>query len=461
MALRQTSTKDEVQSSPRETARSLLFDYLVVARRGAASGPGVTAQRLLDGAGPAVVDGTSRTTSADRAALVNGIAGHSIELDDTYEPASIHPGVVVWPAVLALADEHQVRLDELLDAATAGYDAACALGDRLDPGEVYRRGFHPTGICGPIAAAAAASALLGATPEERQHAVGIAASASSGLLEFLADGAWTKPFHAGHGAASGLQAARLAAVGYTGPRSAIDGPLGFLHAFGGRDDTGEDALYPPVGYGLARTAIKSYPCCRYMHGNMDLLLDLAHDEELDAADVASVSCAVLSAGWGLVADPSAEKLRVHGTVDAQFSMPFGAALALTHRRATLEDFESASEMAHELAPLMRKIECSQSARIETDYPEAWGAEIEVRTRGGAVLRRHQAHIKGSPARPLSPQEHLTKAVGLVGTAAATRLLTACLDSAEDATVAVLRGARQTPPDAQISPAGDNVTTKEE
>jgi 2-methylcitrate dehydratase PrpD len=424
-----------------QCARELLFDYLAVAARGAATPAATAARSVLEGPGRAVVDGTGVTGSVSTAALVNGIAGHAIELDDTYEPASLHPGVVVWPVVLALADERDAMFGEVLNAGIAGYDAVCVLGDRLDPGEAYARGFHPTGICGPIGAAVAASSMLGLGPRETAHAIGIAASASSGLLEFLSDGAWTKPFHAGHASASGIMAARLAGAGYTGPASAIEGRLGFLHAFGGRSETSGPLRMPPAGYGVTGTAVKSYPCCRYIHGNLDLLLELLADEDFDAADVESIRCGVLSAGWDLVAHPIDAKRQISGNVDAQFSMPFAAAVAVTHGHATLDDFDRADALAADLRPLMARIDCYRSDDLEGEYPREWAAEVEVTVRGDEVLRRRQASIKGSPTRRLTPDELHAKAEALVGTAAADQLQRLCLGSPDDARVSRLRAAR--------------------
>ncbi len=400
-------------------ARELLFDHLAVAERGA-QGPAAAAARAALG-----------TASAADAALVDGIAAHSIELDDTYERASLHPGVAVWPAVLAVGREREATLGEVLDAGSAGYDVMCALGDRLDPAETYRRGFHPTGVVGPLAAAAAVGRLIGLDDEQARHATGIAASMAGGLLAFLGDGAWTKPLHAGESAAGGIRAARLAEAGYTGPADAIDGRLGFLHAFGAMPEAPR-ALAP--GEGLARTAVKHYSCCRYMHGCIDLLIELARDEGLAPDDVAEIRCGVLSGGWDLIAEPKA----IRGQVDAQFSMAFGAALALTHRRATLDDFERAVELAGELEPLMARVECYRSERHDAAYPGAWGAEVSVRTRGGAELSRAEDHFLGSPERPASADDLRAKAATLVGEERARELAEGCLDAPADAPVSRIR-----------------------
>ena len=389
-------------------ARELLLDHLAVAERGA-RGPAAAAARAAVG-----------TATAADAALVAGVASHSIELDDTYERASLHPGVAVWPAVLAVADERALTLGDVLAAGTRGYDVMCALGDRLDPRETYRRGFHPTGVVGPLAAAAAVSRLLELDEERDRHAIGIATSMASGLLAFLADGAWTKPLHAGQAAANGVRAALLAEAGFAGPADAIDGRLGFLHAFGAISPA------PPElsrGQGLERTAVKHYSCCRYMHGCIDLLIALA-DEGVGPDDVEAVRCGVLSGGWDLVAEPKP----IRGQVDAQFSMAFGAALALTERRATLDDFERAGELAKSLEPLMAQVECFRSGRLDAAYPGAWGAEVEVRLRDGRVLVRAEDHFLGSPERPASAADLCAKAATLLGEERAAALAQAVLET---------------------------------
>jgi 2-methylcitrate dehydratase PrpD len=292
----------------------------------------------------------------------------------------------------------------------------------VDPRECYARGFHPTGVCGPIGAAVAVSRLLGLAETAVADAVAIAASSASGLLEFLSDGTWTKRFHAGQAAANGIRAARLAAAGFSGPATALDGPQGFLHAFGGSPEALVEALGRAAGWGVRSTAVKLYPCCRYMHGCIDLLLDVAADR--DASDVVSVRCGVLSGGWSLVADPPARKRRIASDVDAQFSMPFGAALALTRGRVTLPDFEAAADFAAEAQALIGAVECFRSEVLDAAYPEHWGAEVEVTLRDGDTIVRDETDFRGSAHRPASRTTLIDKAAGLIGTERA-RALFAC------------------------------------
>ncbi|HET8672833.1 MAG TPA: MmgE/PrpD family protein, partial [Thermoleophilaceae bacterium] len=340
------------EAPARQRAVDLLVDYLAVARRGSLTASSEVSRRAIggDAIGPALVEGTTARASAEVAALLNGTAAHSLELDDTYEPASLHAGVTVWPAVLALSDELGTSALAAVDAGISGYDVACRLGDRLGPARAYARGFHPTGVCGVVGAAAACAELLGLDERATEEAMGIATSLAGGLLAFLDDGAWTKRLHAGRAAEGGIRAARLAAEGFSGPRDAFTGPHGFLNAFGGAGDASElpDSAR---GSGVLGTAVKLHPCCRYAHGCLDLLLELAPDPD----EIDEVSCSVLSAGWTLVAEPIELKRRVRSPVEAQFSMPFTAALAISRRAVRLEDIERAADLSEELTPLMGRI----------------------------------------------------------------------------------------------------------
>lgn len=404
--------------SARRHARALLVDYLAVARRGACSAPARSAREALlpapRVARPARLEGADATADPLTAALLNGVAAHGIELDDTHEPASLHPGVAIWPALLALHDQRRgVELPQLLDAGVVGYDAACRTGEWLGAARTYARGFHPTSVAGVIGAAVAAARLLGLDVERTGHAVGIAASGAGGLLEFLADGSWTKPLHAGQAASTGLRAALLAEAGFTGPSTAIEGANGMLLAFA---DVRDVDVLPEraVGDGVRDTSVKLYPSCRYSHGCIDLLLGLVAEYELTPEDVTQIECGILSAGWALVAAPAEDKRVIGGAVDAQFSMPFLAALAVHHGRVALDDVERAAELAGDLQPLVRAVVCVRHPQLDARFPREWGAEVVVHTRGGARVAASTRAYLGSPGNPAQASHLLAKYGSLVG-----------------------------------------------
>lgn len=407
--------------------RLLLLDYAAVTAGGVGRDSARAARRAVvlspvrSAATPASIHGTSEFAAPQDAALVNGIAAHGLELDDTFEEASLHPAVVVFPALLALADAEGSSAEAVFRAAVIGYDVMCGIGTLVGAAESYGRGFHPTGVSGAVGAAAAAASLLGLGEEGSQHAISLAANMAAGSLEFLSDGSWSKRLNAGHAAATGIRAARLAQAGFTGPARAIEGRDGFLVQYG-RGSVEGRGLRLEFGESALATSIKFYPCCRYMHGTIDLLRDVNREfPGLALDDVEAIETAVLRAGASLVSEPAERKLVVNTPVDAQFNMPFGAAVALATGEATVADFDDAPRVASELAGWLQKVRCYTSEELETAFPAAWQAEVRVRMTDGTLIERREAAFRGSPGDRATLEQIVEKAASLIGEEAATML----------------------------------------
>lgn len=210
--------------------RTLLYAFLAVAIGGINRKSVRSAREAYASIGSpalaATVLGASFRLGAEDAALVNGIAARGLELDDTFEKAALHPGVVVFPALLAVAEEDGTELGRVLEAAVVGYDVMCHVGVVLGATQSYGPGFHPTGVAGAIGAAAAVARLRGLDEKRTTNAIGVAADLAAGSLECLSDGTWTKRLNAGHAAAVGIRSARLAGAGFIAPQAAIEMPNG-------------------------------------------------------------------------------------------------------------------------------------------------------------------------------------------------------------------------------------------
>jgi 2-methylcitrate dehydratase PrpD len=288
-----------------ERTKDLLLDYLGVCYRGALVESSEAAQRAvraLSGPGKITVVGQAQGASAAWAALANGASAHAIEMDDVTSKSSLHPAVAVFPAALALAEELSASPDSLLVAAIAGYEVTMRLGNALNPASAYARGFHPTGVAGAFGATAAGASLLGLGPDQFANALGIAGTMASGSLEYLSGGAWTKRLNAGWAAHCGVVAARLAAEGFTGPATAVEGPLGLLHAYTEKPYPSEATTALGDGYQVMKVSIKPYACCRYNHGLIDCVLQLRARVSCPG-DVVEIRLGVLRGGYLLVADP--------------------------------------------------------------------------------------------------------------------------------------------------------------
>jgi 2-methylcitrate dehydratase PrpD len=384
-----------------DRTRYLLMDYLGVAIRGSREESSAPVCKMIRRLNARELPGY--------AALANGTAAHAVEMDDTHNAGSIHLGVVMFSAALALAESlPDISVERFAAAVVAGYEAAARIAMALQPKEHYSLGFHPTATCGAFGAAVTASKLLGLTTDQMLSAFGIAGSMAAGSMEFLAEGAWTKRLHAGLASQNGIQAAMLAAEGFRGPSTILEGRDGFLNGHSKKplpelitQDLGES-------FEIMRTSIKPHACCRYMQGPIDGVLAIMREHNLQPDEVARIELAVLEAGWGLVAEPRKQKYNPQSIVEAQFSMPFGAAVAVMCRAAGIDQFTEENLRSESIRRMMERVVVQKDIRIEKNFPEEWPARAEIELKDGKRFEKFIAHPKGDPKNPLSWDELIAK-----------------------------------------------------
>ena len=401
---------DELGGADRDALRNLLMDHLSVAARGAQTDSARAARNFLgdlqvDGAGRVPLIGARGHAPAAIASLVNAVSAHSIEYDDLHTASSTHPGVVVFPAALGAAQIAGADAAHFLSGAVVGYEVMGRVGRAANPAAQYRRHFHPTATCGHLGAAAAAARVLELDLDSTVSAIGIAATMASGTMQFLEDGSWTKRLNPGLAARNGIQAALLAKAGYEGGRDGIGGERGFLAVV---SDAAEPALaladLPALE--VSQTSIKAHTCCRYKQGPIDALLEIRREHGIGPEDVESITIGMLEAGMDIVAGDS--KRRPENVVDAQFSMAYGAAVALIDGRADLAQYEAARLGDPKLDALMDRVTCEPDPALDADYPERWPAWARVATRDGRTLEARVPDPKGDPANPLDAAERRAK-----------------------------------------------------
>ena len=395
-----------------DRARYFLLDYLAVAIRGSREESAQCVRRMIariDAPGRASVLGTSLQTLPGFAAFANGTASHGIEMDDTHSGGSIHLGATMYSVAFALAEWlPDISAAAFLTAVIAGFEAAARVAMAAQPQEQYALGFHPTQTCGVFGAAVTASKLLGLSEEQTLAAVGITGSMASGSMEFLAEGAWTKRIHPGLAAQNGIQAAMLAAEGFSGPRRILEGRDGFLHGYSRHSIP--ERLTGGLGdsYEILRTAVKPHACCRYMQGPIDAILQIMREDAVTEPEIAQIEVAILEAGWNIVCEPRATKYSPQSVVDAQFSMPFGAAVAVLHGAAGLDQFTLENVHSGDVARVMRKVVLVKDPAIERTFPREWPARVSVRLQNGQTHERFVRSPKGDPENPLTWSEMADK-----------------------------------------------------
>lgn len=390
----------------REQVRYLLLDHLAVVLGGSALPSSEVTYRILEGmnaynSNGVTIFGRHQRAEASWAALVNGVAAHGLEMDDVENRSSLHPGVVVFPASLALAEQLGSTPEDFYAAVVAGYEVTLRVGAALNPASAYDRGFHPTAVCGTLGAAMASARLMRLSAEQTNMALGIAGSMAAGSMAYLQNGAWTKRLHPGWASHSGIVAARLAASGFTGPDAILEGRYGFLSAYSSKSDPILLLRGSVEHFALMDVSLKPYACCRYMHGPIDCLLAIRREHAPDPEHITRVACGVLTGGRGLVAVPIVQKQQPKNVVDGQFSMPFGAAIALVTGQAGLSVFTDEWLQHADIQALMRKVECYSSSDLDDYYPDEWRASASVRMDDGREFHANIRYPLGDPHNPLS------------------------------------------------------------
>jgi 2-methylcitrate dehydratase PrpD len=395
-----------------DRVKYLFLDFLGVACRGSREDSSKSLHRFVKeesaGSQQGVIIGTHEKGSCLMAALANGTFAHAIEMDDVNNESSLHPGVVVFSSALAGAEKTRASGKKFIEAAVAGYEVMIRLGRALGPENSYLRGFHPTGTCGAFGAATVASKLFGLKGEASVHALGIAGSQAAGSMEYLAQGAWTKRFHAGWAALSGLVAGQLAGQKFRGPTTIVEGRFGFLHAYSNKADPKKVLEGLGSDFEILHTSIKPYACCRYMQPPIDAVIKVMKEHGLNAEEVARIDLGILRAGASLIAEPMEDKCRPDSIVDAQFSMPFGAAVAVLYGKAGLKEFQLSKIRSDKVRSMMKKVTCHFDPALEKIFPRQWAGTAEIVTTDGKVYKTTVEYPKGDPENPLSWEELIEK-----------------------------------------------------
>src|SRR5688572_29023001 len=383
---------------PREIVEKLVIDVagLCVAARKTDY-----VQAALDGweaSGKCTAIGHARALDSAGAAFVNGTAAHGEDFDDTFEGGPVHAGAVIVPAVLALCERDRISGQDALRGIAMGVELTCR-ASMVAPKMIHKAGFHPTAVLGALGAAAAAAVALRLSEPHLVNALGIAGSMASGIIEYLAEGTWTKRMHPGWAAQGGIHAADLARRGFIGPRTVFEGEHGFFHGFA--RTTGGDWAQLLDGFGqrwvTETVAFKLYPCGTMTHPYIDCARRLA--KKVRTEDIAEIVCEAAEGTVHRLWEPLAAKQRPPNAYAGKFSQPYCIAAGFVLGNAGLDAFTEERVRDPRLLALAGKV------RYEIDpdnpYPAEFTGHVKVVLGDGRILEERQAHFRGGAHEPLS------------------------------------------------------------
>ncbi|MEN9764458.1 MAG: hypothetical protein RL397_413 [Pseudomonadota bacterium] len=388
-----------------------LLDWMGCAHLGSTSEMG----RVLDqwsgmrASGTSWACGSNRGLPAAEATFWNGCLGSCHEMDDVHREAVVHPGDIVIPAALAVAQRENVEASALLDAIVVGYETAILLGLLADKGHYAH--WYTTATAGVFGSAMATSRLLGLNTLQMQNALGLAGMQSSGVWQCRLEAGLAKQLATGHSAQAGLLAADLAAAGMTGPLAILEGALGWLKATSGNCDEPRARSLLQVTddapWRLHEVSFKPWSACRHVHPAIECALKL-HAMGCAARDITQIALDTYS-----VALSFAHQRHPKTSHEAKFSLEHAVAWSLVHGSFGLEATAPANLNDPACSALRARVSLHVGAEQEAVYPRSFGACLRVLTKGSKAMTTEVVHVLGDPENPLSPGQLETKAIDLL------------------------------------------------
>jgi 2-methylcitrate dehydratase PrpD len=360
----------------------------------------------IDDDGPCTAIGHARSLGAAGAAFVNGTAAHGEDFDDTFEGGPVHAGAVIVPAVLAACERHRRDGASALLGIAVGSEVMCRLSTVVQKA-VHKAGFHPTAIFGTMGAAAGVSAALGLDRKQTVDAFGIAGSLASGIIEYLAEGTWTKRLHAGWAAQSGYRAALLGRGGFAGPRTVFECVHGLFHGFAHTTKGDYDALIGDFGARWVTDALafKPYTCGTMAQPYIDCARRLGA-RGFVPEDVVEIVCEVAEGTVHRLWEPLADKQRPPNGYAAKFATPYLLATGFVHGGVGLGAFTEHAIRDPRVLALAAKVKFVIDPA--NPYPNNYTGHIRATMKDGRVVEERQPHMRGGAQEPLTRQDVIDK-----------------------------------------------------
>jgi 2-methylcitrate dehydratase PrpD len=402
-------------------AKRAVVDWYAALLPGAVVPPATALERALadelDRGGARLALGRPATVRA--AAIINGSAAHTVEVDDIFRDGIYHPGAPTIPAALALAQARHESGEAFLRAVVVGYEISTRIGAAM--GRAHYRYWHNTGTIGCFGAAAAAAELLQLDRKRFAHALATVATFSAGLQQAFRMDSMSKPLHAGHAAEAGVTAALAAAEGVTGSLDVIEGEAGYGRAMGDGPDWEQALATLGRDFHVTRMTFKNHACCGHTFAAIDGALAAQSALGVAAREIERVEVGTYRAGVEVAhyEDPRTP-------AEGRFSLKYVVASALAHGSVRLAAFEPARLEDALTRDLMRRVDVAIDSELDATFPGQRAARVAIVARDGRRAEHLQPTRKGDPDAPLTDREleakYLELAAPVIGEARARELL---------------------------------------
>ncbi|HEX3014344.1 MAG TPA: MmgE/PrpD family protein [Methanobacterium sp.] len=392
-----TTNYEKLPKNTVDQAKLCFLDFLGVTLRGSKTRSSMAINNIIKEDDESTVIGHKKANTLD-SALANGIAAHSLDLDDGHRFAQMHPGACVIPAALSACETYNKNGKEFIRSIIAGYEVAISLGILVNP-EHRNKGFHSTGTCGTFGAAAAACCALNLNKTETINAIGLAGTQASGLLESDHSGSMGKHLHAGKAAQSGVLSALLAKEGFSGAPSIIDGKEGFISAMANGDVKNKKL---EIGnFHIQDVYFKKYPICRHLHSTIDAASCILNKNSIRKGDIQKILVKTykIASNHDNYDPKTKEAIRQ--------SLPVSLAIVVQNGNLSLDNLK----IDEEVAEISSKIVTECNENLDELYPYKRSSEVTIQTGTHSYSKRVDLP-KGEPENQFTRNELIDKFIEL-------------------------------------------------
>jgi len=400
-------TRDDIPAPTRAAIENTVVDTVALTIAALDTDYGYAVRKAFDARGQCTVWGVQETFDLAGAAVINGTCGHGEDYDNTFEGCPVHTGVVIVPALFAAGEALKLSNADVAKGLVVGIEVANRLGIIAGKG-VHAAGFHPTAILGTMGAAAGVAAAMGQTAVQIQDTLGVAGSMAAGIIEYLADGSWTKRMHAGWAAQSGIRAAQMGAAGFNGPKTVFEGVHGLYAAFAPSIKPDFAPLTDGLGvdWQAANVAFKPYACGTMTQPFIDCAVRLKA-KGVNPDDIVSITCEVGEGTVHRLWEPLTQKQKPPTAYAAKFSSPYTIAAGLVHGDAGLAQFTDEAVSDPKALAIAGKV--AYVIDPDNDYPNNYTGHIRAELKDGSIIEERQAQLRGGIKDPMSRDDLLGKA----------------------------------------------------
>jgi 2-methylcitrate dehydratase PrpD len=397
------TTAKDIPENVLEQAKIIILDSigaLLAASSPKYSGSKIITEfvRRLGGTKEATVVGREFKTASVNAALANGTLGYYCDIEPHHPGAILHPTAVLLPSSLAVAEREDASGLDVITSFVLGVDIETRLSYALSPREQYSRGFHPSSVCGSLAASITAAKVMGLNERQMLNALGLAGCQASGLLAWENDRTeMSRPFQMGVAARNGVTSALLASDGFAGPE-VIEGKYNIFNAFSGTSNYEEIPKDLGKTFQIMELAFKRYSCCAFLHPGLDALLDLIRNNDIKPEEIRQIILRFPKSGAKLIDN---SELRSH---NAQYIL----SVAAFKKKVRIDDILVYEQNTPQIEELSKRIQVYYDDDLDHYFPERYTSVVVLKTTRGETFEGQVEFAKGTPENPLSNEEVETK-----------------------------------------------------